>query len=216
MERLTAAGLLLVSVALLVIFSGPALRSWRVYAGTGQRRQRDATGEAIPVPASVQEREARLRACGYTEIGKTSLQLPQRVAYSWILASEDARSYAIVVTTSQLGMTAFYSAWADGTWIGTSHPIGATIDSGGLQLRVVPTTLEDAAAVHRERLAAMMRVHGEPRAVRAMPDLLALDDDYRRRFGGSELRPRLLRIVLPALLAAAGVVLSLVLLATMP
>ncbi len=93
----------------------------------------------------------------------------------------------MLITTSFGGMTAWYSAWADGTWIGTSHPIGAVIDRAGLQLRVVATTLEEAARAHRERLAATMRVHGEPRPVRAMADMLALDDDYRRRFGGGEL-----------------------------
>jgi hypothetical protein len=44
-----------------------------------------------------------------------------------------------------------------------------------------------------------------------MPDMLALDADYRERFGGSRLRPLTLRIVLPAVLAACVLVLSLVL-----
>jgi hypothetical protein len=54
--------------------------------------------------------------------------------------------------------------------------------------------------------------HGAPRPVRSMPDMLALDVDYRERFGGSRLRPLTMRIVLPAVLAACVLVLSLVLL----
>jgi hypothetical protein len=42
--------------------------------------------------------------------------------------------------------------------------------------------------------------------------MLALDDDYRVRFGGSGLRPVTIRIVFPAALAAGALVLSILLL----
>ena len=42
--------------------------------------------------------------------------------------------------------------------------------------------------------------------------MLALDADYRTRFGGSRLRPITIRIVVPALAAAILAVLSLILL----
>ena len=45
-----------------------------------------------------------------------------------------------------------------------------------------------------------------------MADMLALDADYRVRFGGSRLRSLTMRIVLPAVLAACLLALSLVLL----
>jgi hypothetical protein len=45
-----------------------------------------------------------------------------------------------------------------------------------------------------------------------MPDMLALDADYRERFGGSRLRPLAIRNVIPAILTAGVLVLSLVLL----
>ena len=41
-----------------------------------------------------------------------------------------------------------------------------------------------------------------------MPDMLALDADYRERFGGSELLPMTIRIVLPAVLCVAMFALS--------
>ena len=42
--------------------------------------------------------------------------------------------------------------------------------------------------------------------------MLALDADYRERFGGSRLRPLTIRIVMPAVLSACVLVLSVVLL----
>jgi hypothetical protein len=46
-----------------------------------------------------------------------------------------------------------------------------------------------------------------------MPDMLALDADYRNRFGGSRLRPAAIRTAIPAVLAVCALTLSLVLLA---
>ena len=45
-----------------------------------------------------------------------------------------------------------------------------------------------------------------------MPDMLALDADYRERFGGSRLLPITMRIVVPALLSVGVFVLSALLL----
>jgi hypothetical protein len=42
-----------------------------------------------------------------------------------------------------------------------------------------------------------------------MTDMLALDADYRTRFGGSRLRPITMRIVIPAVAVALIAVLSL-------
>lgn len=42
-----------------------------------------------------------------------------------------------------------------------------------------------------------------------MADVLALDADYRERFGGRELRPLVVRAVAPAVLTLAALVLSL-------
>jgi hypothetical protein len=47
-----------------------------------------------------------------------------------------------------------------------------------------------------------------------MADMLALDADYRTRFGGSRVRPITMRIVVPTLLVAVITILSLVLLIT--
>jgi hypothetical protein len=77
---------------------------------------------------------------------------------------------------------------------------------------VVSTTIADAVALHREDLERLRARHGDPLPVRSMPDMLALDADYRQRFGGSRLLPITMRIVVPAVLSGAVFVLSAVLL----
>jgi hypothetical protein len=76
---------------------------------------------------------------------------------------------------------------------------------------VVTTTLADAVATHRIGLERVRAIHGSPRRVRTIADMLALDADYRVRFGGSRLRPMTIRIVVPALLALGGLALAVVL-----
>ena len=159
------------------------------------------------------DRLAVLSELGYHHIGETSLDLPVGERFGWIMAADDGDSYAILAGgTGGVALTGVYSAWADGTWVGTMHPIGAPTDRPGLQVRVVPTTLGDAVEAHRVGLEHVRSVHGAPRQVRAMPDMLALDADYRVRFGGSRLRPLAIRNVTPAILTAGLLVLSLALL----
>jgi hypothetical protein len=151
----------------------------------------------------VADREALMAPLGYQRIGVTSLDLPVGERFAWILAAEDGDSYAIVVPgRGPAGLTAIYSAWRDGMWLGTMHPRGEAVDRTGMQMQVVSTTLADAAAAHQRALARLREVHGAPREVRAMPDMLALDADYRVRFGGSRLRALTFRNMTPAILAA--------------
>ncbi len=128
------------------------------------------------------------------------------------MAAEDAASYAIVIGgQAGRGLTGVYSAWLDGTWLCTIHPQGQAVDRPNLQVRIVATTLQDAVSLHRRGLERLERVHGAPRPIRTMPDMLALDADYRMRFGGSRLLPLTMRIVLPAVVVAALAVFSLAL-----
>ena len=129
------------------------------------------------------------------------------------MAADDGDSYAILAGgTSGVALTGIYSAWSDGTWLGTIHPVGAVTDRPGLQVRVVNTTLADTVATHRTGLARLGVVHGRPRPVRSIPDMLALDADYRTRFGGSRLLPITIRNVVPALLALLSLLLAAILL----
>jgi hypothetical protein len=211
-ERTLALALFIAS-ALLVYWFGPrAIQSWRIYAGTGRRRQEDATGRAPRTPPGVADRLSLLAEAGYHHIGETRLVLPVGERFGWIVAADDAESYAILVgALSGPSLTGIYSAWSDGTWLGTQHPLGTATDRRGLQVRIVQTTLAEAVSVHRAGLERLRQVHGSPRPIRTMADMLALDLDYRQRFGGSRLLPLTMRIVLPALLAFCAMVLSLIL-----
>jgi hypothetical protein len=212
-ERILAIGLTVASALLLFRLGPRAIRSWRIYSGTGQRRQQDARGRAPATPPGVLDRQALLSELGYHSIGETSLDLPGGERFGWIMAANDADSYAILAGgTGGVPLTGIYSAWADGTWLGTMHPIGTPTDRQGLQVRVVHTTLADAVEAHRAGFERLRSVHGSLRQVRVMPDMLALDADYRERFGGSRLRPLAIRNVIPAVLTAGVLVLSLVLL----
>jgi hypothetical protein len=211
-ERLLAIGLIIVSGAISLRLVPAAFRTWRIYAGTGKRRQQDAAGLAPPAPVDVRDRLATLGEHGYRHIGETHVDLPVGDRFAWIMAADDGDSYAILAAgMTRVGLTGIYSAWPDGTWLGTIHPMGAATDRPGLQVRVVTTTLADAVTTHRAGLERLRLVHGAPRHVRSIPDMLTLDADYRVRFGGSRLRPMTTRIVVPALLALGGLVLAVVL-----
>lgn len=210
-ERLLALAVLAAAILLLLRLAPAAIRSWRIHAGTGQRRQQDASGRAPAMPAGVADRAALLADLGYERLGVTSLVLPVGERFAWILAATDAQSYVILVENPRISLTGIYSAWADGMWLGTLHPRGEPSDRPTLQVRAVATTLADAVAVHRAALERLTTVHSGPRAIHTMADMLALDADYRTRFGGSRLRPLTMRIVLPTLAIALIAVLALAL-----
>lgn len=215
-ERLLAAAVLICSVLLLLQLGPAAVQSWRIYAGTGRRRQEDAIGRApLPSPA-VADRAAILGGLGYRQIGETRLVLPVGERFATIMAADDAESYAILIDNQRTGgLVGVYSAWLDGMWLCTLHPLGQALDRPNLQVRMVSTTLDDAVTGHRASLDRLKQVHGAPRAIRTIPDMLALDLDYRTRFGGTRLRPLTARIILPAVVVAAIAVFSLALLLTL-
>jgi hypothetical protein len=212
-ERLLAAAVFVCSALLLLQLGPAAVKSWRIYSGTGKRRQEDATGHApLPSPAVV-DRTAILGGLGFHQLGQTRLVLPVGERFAWIMAADDAESYAILVDNERTGgLVGIYSAWPDGMWLCTLHPLGQALDRPSIQVRIVPTTLADAIALHRAGLDRLEQVHGAPRSIRTMPDMLALDLDYRTRFGGSRLLPLTARIILRAVAVAAIAVLSLALL----
>jgi len=211
-ERVLAIAVFAGSILLLFRLGPSAVRSWQIYAGTGRRRQQDATGRAPVVPSSVADRTQLLADLGYRRLGETRLHLPVGERFAWIVVADDGESYAILVDAPQIGgLTGVYSAWPDGTWLCTIHPRGQAVDRSSLAVRIVASTLDQAVRVHRAGLERFRPIHGAPRAIRTMPDMLALDADYRTRFGGSRLWPVTARIVIPALVVALLAVLSLAL-----
>ena len=211
-QSILALGLCVLSLVLLARLGPAAVRSWRIYSGTGQRRQQDAGSRAPATPPDVADRIATLAEEGYRSIGVTRIELPVGERFGWIVAARDGASYAILATSPGTQLTGVYSAWADGTWLGTMHPVGTGVDRGGLQIRVVRTSIDDAVAEHLAGLARLRAVHGDPRPVRTLADMLALDADYRIRYGGVSLRSITIRNMLPGALAAGAVVISILLL----
>jgi hypothetical protein len=210
---LLALGLCVLAVVLLARSGPVALGSWRIYAGTGRRHQEDAGLRAPVMPPGVQDRMAILAESGYHEIGVTRLELPDGERFAWILAAGDAESYIILAGgLSGVPLTGIYSAWADGTWLGTMHPRGTPIDRGGLHIRIVPTSLGLAVTEHLAGLARIRAVHADPRPVRTLADMLALDLDYRKRFAGTAIRSLTLRNMVPGILSAGALVIAILLL----
>jgi hypothetical protein len=214
-ERALALVMLVLSGLLLTRLAGPAWRVWRIYAGTRRRRQADAAGTAPLPPPAVGVRLDALVALGFERIGETFVDLPDvGRRFAWQVGAADHEAYATIVPSAVVGaLTGIYSAWPDGTWLSTMHPIGETIDDGRLIVQRVPTTVEAAAAAHSARLTTLAAHHGRPRAVSSLSDVLALDAFYRSRYGGRTLARRTARLVAPALLGGALLVAALALLA---
>jgi hypothetical protein len=195
-----------------------AVRAVQTYVGTSERRQEDVTESAPDPGKDAAERTAVLGKFGYHQIGATRIVLPFGVWYGRIMGADDATSYAILSDAPRLseGLTGIYTSWADGTWIGTIHPSGPAHQRPGLQLSVISGSLEDAVTAHRATIERMRQAHGDPRPVARMADVLALDADYRERFGGRELRPLVIRALAPTVLMLALSVLWLYVFLTVP
>ena len=211
-QTIVALGVCVFWLVLLARLGPVALRSWRIYSGASQRRQQDAGSRAPATPTDVADRSEILAGSGYRSIGVTRLDLPVGERFGWILAARDGASYAILVSSPGVQLTGIYSAWPDGTWLGTMNPIGTAVDRRGLQIRVVRTSLDDTVEAHLAGLARLRAIHGEPRPVRTLADMLALDADYRIRYGGVSLRAITIRNMLPGAVAAGAFVVSILLL----
>jgi hypothetical protein len=205
-------------VACLVLFLRQlphAIRVWLTYTGTGHRRQEDVTDRAPDPEPDAVERIAILATLDYRPIGDTRVRLPSDDRFAKILVAGNLESYAIVDSTNpSTGLTGLYTAWPDGTWIGTLHPYGDPHERPGLQLRVHTGKLGDAVSAHRSWADQLRPDHGDPRPIERMPDVLALDADYRQRFGGRELRRAVIRALTPTAIVLLATVASLYLFAT--
>ena len=131
-RTLELAGLAL-AILLLLRFTPPAMRAWRVYAGVRTRRLADAGPMAIAPSGPVAAILDQLRAIGFSRIGERSLVMPTgTTAFEWLWADETGSTYVAVVpsrvvmirsrgaaasgkpsTTNQLasGATAWTFAW---------------------------------------------------------------------------------------------------------
>jgi hypothetical protein len=213
-ERTLALVLFIVSGILVTRLVPAAWRVWRIFVGTRDRRQHDAAGTA-PLPSpSIANRIDALAELGFERLGETYVDLPGYARrFAWQFVDDTRTTYAASVPSGPVGaLTVMYSAWPDGTWLSTMHPIGETEDEADFVVQTVATDLASALRAHRARQATLRTTKGTPRSIESMTDLLALDAEYRRRHGGRTLVRRVIRIVTPAILTLVLAVVSLALL----
>jgi hypothetical protein len=193
------------SILLLLRFTPPAIRSWRIYAGVRKRRPVDAGPLSIAPPGAVAAILGELARLGFNRIGERSLRLPDGTSrFEWLVSDEPGTTYVAVVESRFLGaLMACYSAFPDGAWAQTNFPRGEIINRRDYVARFVNTTVDDAVATHRQLIAAARAAHGVPRPVQTMADAQRMDDEYRTRHGGVTLRRLTFSTMTPAL-ASAG------------
>jgi len=129
-ERLLALAGLVTALLLLTRLGPPAVRSWRIYAGTRSRRMADAGPLEIPAPPAVAARLEELRSLGFSRIGERYIRLPNTpVRYDWVMGEPSGETYALGVVSVIGGfLVALYSSFDDSTWVMTTFPRGETID----------------------------------------------------------------------------------------
>ena len=176
-----------------------ALNMLRIYLGIRTRRLEDASSFAPAPPPSVAALMTQLSALGFSRIGARSTVLPgyQR-RFEWNMVDEPTTTYVSMGTVMNKPggvLMICYSAFADGAFVDTSYPDGATVRRRDLFAAPAGSTPEEAVAEHRRRIADFARQHGPPLENRSMADLLKRDDTYRRRHGGATLRTRVYRFV---------------------
>ena len=205
LERVLALSGLVVALLLLTRLGPPAIRSWRIFAGTRSRRMADAGPLEVPAPPAVAARLEELRSLGFSRIGERFIRLPNTpVRYDWVMGEPTGETYALAVVSVIGGVfVALYSSFDDSTWAMTSFPRGETIDRPTFHAAFVDTSLADALAAHRATIARLAIQHGRPRRVLTMADSLRMDADYRSHHGGVTLTRLTMRNVWPALAATA-------------
>jgi hypothetical protein len=193
------------AILLLLFFTPPAMRAWRIYSGSRTRRLADAGPLEIPPPAPVAAILDELRGLGFQRIGERTLVLPDgQRRFEWTWGEETGETYVAVVPVRNLpALMACYTAFADWTWLQTSYPRGEIIDRATYVGRLVTTSPTDAVIAHRAEAARLRTDHGAARPVRTMADTLRMDAEYRSRYGGVTLRRLTARLMFPAF-AAAG------------
>jgi len=188
----------LIDVAFLIVFVligirlvPGAFRLLRIYLTIGSRRLEDATALAPAEPAEVSELTSRLLELGFKRIGVRSAVLPgEGRRFEWNLVDEPTTTYISLVPVAGKHrlITACYSAFADGAFLETVYPSGATVRRPDLDARAAGQTPEESISFHHQRLAGFAVDHGPPLTNATMADLLARDDAYRRRHGGATIR----------------------------
>jgi len=174
-------------------------KTWQIYSGIKVRRLEDASSFAPPPPAAVQAVAILLQPYGFTRIGERSTVLPgNERRYEWNFVDEPTTTYVSVVpirTAALAALVAFYSCFADGSFVVTTYPGRETVRRANFDAAPGGATVEQTIALHKQRAREWSQTHGQPLQNRTMADLLVRDDTYRRLHGGATLRTRVYRTV---------------------
>jgi hypothetical protein len=193
-ERLIDLAILLIVLLVAIRFVPAAGRILRLYMGIRSRRLEDATGSAPPETPAVAALSERVGALGFSRIGVRSAVLPGPVRrFEWNLVDGPATTYVSLVPAPAMAgglLMACYSAFADGAFVATTFPTGATVRRSDFDAAPAGPTPEDAVHAHYRRVSNFSTAHGPALANRSMADLLVRDDTYRRRHGGATIRTR--------------------------
>jgi len=207
LTRLVDLIFLVVFVVIAIRLVPAAFRGLRIYATIGSRRLQDATSFAPPEPAEVTRVTERLLELGFQRVGVRSAVLPDGIPrFEWDLVDGPTTTYVALVPVG--GMTgaamASYSAFADGAFVETMFPSGATVRRSNLDARPAGRTAEESIGLHYQRVAVFAADHGPPLTNRSMADLLTRDDTYRRIHGGVTIRRAVYTRVALALLVVVA------------
>ena len=171
-----------------------AIMMIRLYAGIRDRRLTDGSAIAPDAPPAVAALAHRLGGLGFQRIGERTLVLPNgQRRFEWDLVGPGATMYVGLVpgiTMAGGALMVCYSAFADGAFVSTSFPRGATVHRPDLLSTPVSTTPEDAVATHVRTVMDFATQHGRALTNDTMADLLTRDATYRTRHGGATLRRR--------------------------
>ena len=170
---------------------------WKIYSGIKGRRLEDASTFAPPPPPAVQAVATLLQPFGFTRIGERSTVLPgNERRFEWNFVDESTTTYVSVVpirTAALAALVAFYSCYADGSFVVTTYPRTEAVHRSNFDADSGGATVEQTIALHRQRAREWSQNHGPALQNRTMADLLVRDDTYRRLHGGVTLRTRVYR-----------------------
>jgi hypothetical protein len=181
-------------VAVCLVIVPRAIMMLRLYVGIRDRRLADGSAIAPDAPPAVAALAHRLSGRGFQRVGERTLVLPNgQRRFEWDLLGTGGTTYIGIVpaiTMAGGALMVCYSAFADGAFVSTTFPRGATVDRPDLLSTPVSTSPEDAIATHVRTVADFARQHGPALTNHTMADLLARDVTYRTRHGGATLRRR--------------------------
>lgn len=151
--------------------------------------------------ADVAELIAELRRVGFEIAGATDTRVGRGAPIrTWVLTDGGGRATTWVeVGIARTPIAIFLSRAADGRFLETSFPDGATIDVPYLLARPIGATVKEALGGHRATLDEWTSRAGAPLVVRTLNEYRRVETELRERTGGMRIAAYIERAVEPGL-----------------